>query len=139
MLEHVDYRQVGYVATNSDPDSAAWWQHLARGEFVLPMCRICGRFSFPPGPRCPFCASAELALSAAPVDGQIYSWIVVHRALHPAFDADVPYTIVAVTMNCGPRIFGRLIDGDPAAGLPVEAITYQGGPQRLLGFKKRTS
>lgn len=68
--------------------------------------------------------------------GTVYSWVTVHRALDPAFADDVPYTIVAIDLVEGPRMFGRFCGdvGLVVAGLDVLARVYEVQGQRLVGF-----
>lgn len=128
------YQQHGVVAPAIDVDSASWWQALAEKRFELPRCTTCGNFFFPPGPRCPGCGSDQVLLDRAPTGGRIYSWIVVHYPQDPAFTDDVPYTVVAVQLDAGPRLFGRLLSGGPARDLRVVAQAYPVTDTTLLGF-----
>jgi len=127
----------GFVPPDRDADSDAWWDAVARHELVLPRCLTCKRFSFPPVKTCRYCLSTHISLE--PVTGgtgEIYSWIVVHRALDPAFQADEPYTILAVDMPEGVRIWGRLLDaGAPTPGARVRVAFYEVQGQSLLGFE----
>jgi len=130
-----DYLQRGYVPVETDPDSEPWWAEVRAGRFTLPRCGACGHRWFPLISRCPRCASAEVTLDPASTGGRISSWVTVHRALDEAFLEDTPYTIVAVEMGDGGRMFGRLLTGDsPVDGLAVEARTYRVGDEILLGF-----
>lgn len=132
--------QHGLIAPELDPDGAPWWAAVAEGRFVLPRCRACGAASFPPAPTCPHCGAGGLELHPASGRGTVYSWVVVHRALDPAFAADVPYTVLAVDLDEGPRMFGRVCDehdGPPVAGEAVDAVLYEVGGQRLVGFARR--
>lgn len=124
----------GVIPPVLDRDSAAWWGAISRSTFVLPKCASCGRNFFPPTPYCPHCGSPEVSLKEASGRGRIYSWIVVHRALHPAFADDIPYTIVAVDLDEGPRLAGRLLDGDPRDRGRVRVSFYQVDATRLVGF-----
>jgi uncharacterized protein len=133
------YVQKGVLAPETDPDSDGWWAAVRAGRFVLPHCRACGHDWFPPTPRCPRCASAEVELTDGEPYGVVHSWIVVHRALDEAFVDDTPYTIVAVTLAAGARMFGRLLAGEPSADLAVEARTYRAGDEVLLGFAPRSA
>jgi uncharacterized OB-fold protein len=128
------YIQHGEVTPDVDLDSRDWWAAVSAGRFLLPACGECGYRWFPPTPRCPRCASASVRLESASPRGSIYSWIVVHRALDEAFLADTPYTVVAVDLEDGARMFGRLLDGEPAPGRAVEARSYIVGTSALLGF-----
>jgi hypothetical protein len=65
----------------------------------------------------------------------VYSWVTVHRALDPVFGDDVPYTVLAVDLDEGPRIFGRLCgNASPEAGQRVLAVIYAVEGQPLVGF-----
>ena len=55
--------------------------------------------------------------------GTIYSFIVLHRTFHPAFEADLPFAIAVVELVEGPRIAAR-IEADPSTvviDMPVQA------------------
>ena len=51
----------------------------------------------------------------------MYSWVGVRRALTPALEAEVPYTIAAVDLAEGARVFGRLEGPEPTS--PGAAVT----------------
>ncbi|HVW32291.1 MAG TPA: OB-fold domain-containing protein, partial [Acidimicrobiia bacterium] len=109
----------GLIPPDIDADSAWWWEALDRGRLLLPRCPACERCFFPPLPACPHCGSARITAIPAGGRGAVYSWVVVHIALDPAFAGDIPYTVVAVDLDEGVRVFGRL-HGEvaPAAGAP---------------------
>jgi uncharacterized OB-fold protein len=65
-------------------------------------------------PTCPYCASIETEICDDVVAGTVYSWIVVHRAFQPAFEEEVPYTLVTVDLDGGGRLVGRLEPGQVA-------------------------
>src|SRR6267143_1957319 len=54
--------------------------------------------------------------------GRISTWTVVHKAWFPAFAADIPYNVVQVELDEGPRLTANVV-GLPnerlAIGLPV--------------------
>ena len=135
--------QRGSVAPRVDPDSAAWWEALGAGRLTVPACSSCRRTWFPPAPSCPHCGfPSDGSLRDTAGRGRIYSWIVVHRAYDPAFKEDVPYTVVVVDLDDGPRIVGRLFDvrhDDVKADLPVQAGRYEVSGQPLLGFGPATA
>lgn len=118
-----------------DADSAAWWSAVAERRLLLPRCRDCGLTWFPPTPGCPRCASTAVELVEASGRGRVYSWVVVNRALSPAFADDVPYTILAVDLEEGARMFGRLVGPGPVtAGAEVHDVFYEVDGQILVGF-----
>lgn len=113
----------------TDADSQFWWEGLKRGELLLQRCSSCLRTRFPPMPRCPYCGGDSLEVVQASGRGTVYSWVVVRRALASEFAAEVPYTIVLVDLQEGPRALGRLQGGEPAPGLPVRAVLAPGSEQ----------
>ena len=55
----------------------------------------------------------------------VSSWVVVHKAWFPAFQDDIPYNVVQVELDEGPRLTANIVDIDPEAlsiGLAVEAV-----------------
>jgi uncharacterized OB-fold protein len=73
-------------------------------------------------PSCPYCSHIGHDVVEASGEGTVYSWIVVHRAFHPAFAGDVPYTVAMVDLAEGPRVVAWLEDIDePASGMAVSA------------------
>jgi uncharacterized protein len=130
--------QQGFVAPDIDADSRDWWAALAERRLLLPHCRDCGGTWFPPTPGCPRCASPAVELAPASGRGRVYSWVVVNRALSPAFAGDAPYTVLAVDLEEGGRIFGRLLGkaSGPGlgAGIEVRAELYEVEGRVLVGF-----
>ncbi|MER5671064.1 Zn-ribbon domain-containing OB-fold protein [Pseudonocardia alni] len=119
-----------------DIDTAGWWTSLADGELRIPHCTECDHAFFPPMPTCPHCGSGAVQQRLSTGEGEVYSWIVVHVALDPLFRDESPYTIVAVDMAEGARIFGRIACGPVTAGMPVRATPYVVGETTLLGFER---
>ena len=124
-----------------DQDSRAWWNALDDGRIEVPRCAACDRYFFPPQPGCPHCGSAAWTLVPTDGAGTLYSWVVVHLPFDPAFADEVPYAIVAVDLDEGPRMIGRFTGPDLtlAAGLRLQACAYRSGTQALLGFAPASS
>jgi uncharacterized OB-fold protein len=133
-----DTVQHGFVPPQVDADSRAWWAALGEHRLLLPRCHDCGLTWFPPTPGCPRCASTEVRLVEASGRGRVYSWVVVNRALDPAFAGDAPYVILTVDLDEGARIFGRLAApaDDPrlAPGAAVRVQIHEVQGQALIGF-----
>lgn len=90
-----------------DADSAPFWAGLRQERLLLQRCTDCHRLRFPPMYPCPYCRGRGAHLEQVSGRGTVYSWIVVHRAFHPAFAADVPYTVATVDLLEGPRVAVR--------------------------------
>lgn len=125
----------GLIAPNPDPDSIPWWEGLERGELRAQTCNSCGTTFAPPTPTCPACGARDYAWTTLSGRGRVYSWVKVHIAMDPAFENDVPYSIVVVELEEGPRVVGRLLEGEGTDGLAVEAQVYRVEGQALLGFR----
>jgi uncharacterized OB-fold protein len=94
---------------------------------------------FPPTPTCPRCASLGTDLRESAGCSEIYSWVVVNRALHPAFAQAAPYVILTVDLEGAARMVGRLLAADAndhrlAAGAAMEAEFHDVEGHTLVGF-----
>lgn len=102
-----------------------FWEAARRHELALQCCRKCGVYRYPAGLVCHECASGELEWKVVSGRGTVYTWTVFHRAYHPAFTGEVPYAVVAVELEEGPRMITNLVDcqlSDIKIGLPVEVV-----------------
>jgi uncharacterized protein len=128
----------GYVEPVVDPDAAAFWAGVESRQLLVPTCDDCGTAFLPPLPCCPVCRSTRLTHVEASGRGTLYSWIVVHRALDPAFADDVPYAVAAVELSEGARIFSRLVDTDLdtlTAGMPLQLTWIEPQGRPLWAFR----
>ena len=97
-----------------DPDSQEYWAGLREGALRLQHCRDCGHIAVYHQAVCRQCAGTNLELRAACGRGTVYSFSVVHRAPGPAFKRDVPYAVLLVELDEGPRMISSLVNADPA-------------------------
>lgn len=104
-----------------DEDGAPFWRATARGELSVQACGDCGRWRFPPRPMCPHCRS--LATRWQPVSGRgnVWSFVVVHPPVLPAWAAAAPYPVAVIALDEDPalRMVGNLV---AAAGAPVNSV-----------------
>ncbi len=111
------------VQPHISPDMRAHYDALAGGRLVLPRCNACRRVRFPATPACMWCAQVGLEWIDASGRGRVHSWVRYHRAYLPAFEPLVPYEVLAVELEEGPVLFGRLVTkGAPRIGQPVRAV-----------------
>jgi uncharacterized OB-fold protein len=99
-----------------DEVNQPYWEAVKRHELFLQKCRECGHYRYPPGETCPSCLSDRLEWVKASGRGTVYTWTVFHQVYHPAFAKDVPYAVVAVELEEGPKLLTSLVD------YPVENI-----------------
>ena len=110
-----------------DEDSKPFWEGCRRGELLMQRCAACRLFRFYPRPACPSCHSFESEWVRMSGRGAIYSWIVVHEPVMPAFKGELPMPVVLVELEEDPglRLVGNVRDCAPAdlrIGLPVEVV-----------------
>ncbi|HYG91743.1 MAG TPA: Zn-ribbon domain-containing OB-fold protein [Azospirillum sp.] len=113
------------------PDSPAtrpFWTAAAEGHFVVQRCTVCGHLRFPPGPACTRCLSPDMEWVPLSGRGTVLSHLVFHQAYSKAWAAEVPYSVVMVQLDEGPRLFSDVVDPERAfieadlVGRRVEAV-----------------
>lgn len=87
--------------------SRPYWEAAAVGRLVLQTCAACGKLRHYPRLLCGRCHSEAVRWTEASGRGHIHSWTVSHHAFHPAFAAELPYTLVTVDLEEGVRALGR--------------------------------
>ena len=104
-----------------DDASAPFWEACKKHELRIQRCRSCTRLRSPPRPMCPHGQTFESEWAAASGRGTIYSFVVAHAPVLPAFQARVPFPIVLVELDDDPslRMLGNLVDG--GGGLRIGA------------------
>lgn len=93
-------------------DAAEFWAGAARGELLVQACAGCGTWRFPPRPMCPHCRSLEVRWDRASGDATIWSFVVPHPPLLPAYAELAPYNVIVVALAEDPRIrmVGNLLE-----------------------------
>ena len=111
------------ILPNPVGPNAEFYAWAARGELRLQRCADCGAWRHPPRHRCAACGSLASTWERVSGRGHVFSWTITHQQLDPAFE--VPYAVVVVELEEGPRLIGNLRDmapADLALDLPVEAV-----------------
>jgi uncharacterized OB-fold protein len=88
--------------------NAEFYAHCAAGELRFQRCGACGTWRHPPRYRCGACGSPDWTWERSSGRGQVFSWTVTHQALDPAYADEVPYAVVVVEFDEGPRVVGNL-------------------------------
>ena len=95
------------------------------GALHLQRCDACSTWRHPPRIRCAACGSDAWAWHPVAGTGRLFTWTVTHRATDPAFADELPYAIVVVELDEGPRIVGNVVGIAPAElrlDLPVRVV-----------------
>ena len=115
-----------------DRDSGPFWEAQSRHELAFQQCTRCQQVRYPVGPLCPECRSFDFEWITSRGRGKIYSYTVVRHQTHPAFP--VPYTVLLVAMEEGPRVIAQLRAAEDApfdVGTPVH-IEWEDHPNQAL-------
>jgi uncharacterized protein len=96
-----------------DADSAAFWRGLHDGVLLLQHCADCGHVQYYQQAMCRQCGGENLVHRAASGRGKVHSFSVVHRAPGPAFKADLPYAVLLIDLEEGPRMISTYTGGKP--------------------------
>lgn len=104
--------------------TAEFYAHLGAGELRLQRCAGCACWRHPPRVLCGACGSGHWQWQPVSGRGAVYTWTVTHQALVPPFAGDLPYAVVVVELEEGPRLVTAVHGIAPAdlrLGLPVQA------------------
>ena len=121
----------------SNPDYQQFYGYVDRRDLHLQRCSECGVVRFPVSPVCYACFSDAWEWQRSSGRGRVSSWVVFRRQYFE--DYPVPYTVVQVEMEDGPRLTANLLGTDPEAiqaGMAVRVI-YEpmDGGGNLLQFE----
>jgi len=112
-------------------------EELSTSTFVLEHCDVCGYVRLTGSPRCQHCLSLEAHVVADEGRGSIWSYCVYHRAFDPAFAAALPYNVVLIELDAGPRLISNVLDVEAdelAVGARVVASIEEVRPGRFLVY-----
>ncbi len=121
-------------------DNAPYWEGLRERRLVLQRCESCGRARFPVAPVCPHCGVSAHAWQRHSGRGTVHSWVRYQRGYLPEFEPLMPYEVLCVALEQGPRVFGRLVGAGepPSIGMAVQALVERlPGGDCVLAFRGR--
>ena len=147
----------GFLVPLGDEESDGFWEGTAARRAPGAGLPACGALRFPPRVMCPHCQSTERDWQAVSGRGTIWSFVVAHPPLLPAYAPFAPYPVITVTLDEEPqlRMVGNLVTGpggaineiDPATiviGEPVQVVFSAPAPSRrhrrlpaLVGARRR--
>ncbi len=125
----------GYLTPAVDEETEPFFAATAEGRLTVQACSSCGRLRHPPRPMCPYCRSTKREWRTVNGRGTLWSYVVAHPPLLPAYAEIAPYNVIVVALDEEPtiRFVGNLVTGpegsideiDPATiriGEPVEVV-----------------
>jgi uncharacterized OB-fold protein len=114
---------------------APFWEAARRHELVVQRCVDCGARRFPAREVCSRCLSRRVEWERVGGKGRVFSVAIMHQANHPWFAARVPYAVVVIELDEGPRMLSTVPGLEPHAitiGMPVEVAFEDVTPEVSL-------
>lgn len=85
-------------------ETAPFWAGCAAGELRVQACASCGRRRMPPRPMCPACNSFDDRWDLMSGRARVWSVVIPHPPLLPAYGDQAPYNVVVVELDDDPSI-----------------------------------
>jgi uncharacterized protein len=95
-------------------------------------CASCGHAWLPPREACPQCLSPEWTWEDASGRARLISWAIYHRAFADTFADRLPYTVLLVELDEGPRLVAEPADEPVPQGLAIEQVLELGVDRGLV-------
>lgn len=118
-------------------DTAFFWEGVGAGKLLIQRCKTCQTLRHPPGPACERCHSLEWDAVESRGLGTLFSFVVMHKPQHPAFD--YPHPVGLIELDEGVRLVAPLCEVAPGAlviGMPMEVVIENvAGEYRLPRFR----
>jgi uncharacterized OB-fold protein len=122
-------------------ENRPFWEAARHHQLRLQCCAGCGRFRYPPAPVCPGCLSGEAEWTPVSGRGTVSTFVIVHQRYFEAFAADLPYHVVQVMLDEGPRLTANLVDvpnDQLRIGMAVEVVFDDVTPEISLPRFRRS-
>jgi uncharacterized OB-fold protein len=123
------------LVPHADEDGAPFWEAAAREELRIQACASCERLRFPPRPFCPWCRSPQHEWRLMSGRGRIWSFVVTHPPLLPAYAELAPYNVCIVALDEDEtiRLVGNVVASEQAPINSVDPATIEiGMPVRVV-------
>ena len=94
------------------PDEASkpFFDACREGKLLLRYCPTCNRYLIPSAEVCDSCFDTDIEWRESSGRGTIYSFVLNYQVIHPGFKDLVPYSVIVVELEEGPR-FTSTYDG----------------------------
>ena len=102
-----------------------FYEHCRNRELRFQRCTACGTWRHVPRNTCASCGSWHWEWARSSGRGIVFTFTVVVRAMHPAFQEDVPLAPAVIEMEEGVRLLSQVEDCPPEEleiGMPVEVV-----------------
>lgn len=86
-----------------------FWEAAREGRLIFQQCDDCSYIRWPAAGVCPECLSRGWAWADVEGTGTVWSHVVYHRAYSKSGLSPIPYNVVLIELDCGPRLISRLV------------------------------
>jgi uncharacterized OB-fold protein len=127
--------QVAKPLPQISAEMAPFFEAARRHQLMVQRCRGCGTLRFPARDRCSACLARDADWVPVSGRGTVFSFAVMHQVYNPGFAAEVPYAVVLVQLEEGPRLISNVVGGPPGdirIGMPVEVVFETVSPEVTL-------
>ncbi len=107
------------------PNMAEFFAGAKSGKLMVQRCDGCGQLRFPACELCSRCLGTRASWVEVSGRGEVYSFNIMHQVYHPGFAREVPYAVVVIQLEEGPRMVSNLVGIKPheiRCGMPVEVV-----------------
>jgi len=107
-----------------DECSKPFWDAAKNQSIQLPQCKTCQHIRAQFEDFCPKCGSELFTWKTLSGNGTIWSHCVFHQKYFPEFAEDLPYGVIMVELDEGPRLISNIVNQGQAqlkVGLRVRA------------------
>jgi hypothetical protein len=108
----MSYFPQGMPRPEPNMDDQGFWRHCAERKLAFQACADCGAPRHPPTPVCWKCRSMRIAWKEVRGEGEVFSYTVIHHAVHEVVAARLPYAVAVIAFPelPGPRLVSNLTD-----------------------------
>jgi uncharacterized OB-fold protein len=93
-----------------DERSKPFWEAAKNQSIQLPQCKTCKHIRAQFEDFCPKCGSELFAWKTLSGNGTIWSHCVFHQKYFPEFEEDLPYGVIMVELDEGPRLISNIVN-----------------------------
>jgi uncharacterized protein len=87
-----------------------FWEFCRKHELRFQRCTDCDTWRHMPRESCEKCSSFNWSWERSSGKAKLFSWTIIHSALHPGYAHELPYAAVIVEMDEGVKLVTRLVD-----------------------------
>jgi len=99
------------------------WDGAREGRLMVQHCPSCAAYVWIPRRACPHCLAEPLDWVQSSGKGEVYSFTIIHRPPHPAFEP--PYVAAIVQLAEGWHMLTNIVGCDPAEVAVGQAVEVQ--------------